>query len=63
MLFNSDGTFGFLGKMNFFNNVSKTVVLILYYQLPFLQSGQFPGKMKWTGAQLNLASLSSVFEV
>ena len=41
MYFNSDGTTGFLGKISFFNNFGKSVVIILYYQLPFLQSGRF----------------------
>ena len=59
----SDGTSGFLGKIVFFNNFSKSVVLILHYQLPFLQSGRFLGKINWNWAQLDLESLSSVLEV
>ena len=50
-------------KFIYFNNFGKSIVLILYYQLPFLKSGRFPGKMNWTGAQLDLESLSSVNEV
>ena len=50
-------------KKWFFNNFGKSLVLILYQQLWFLQSGWFPGKMNWTGTQLHLASLSSVLEV
>ena len=60
MHFNSDGTTGFLGKITFFSNFGKSVVLILYYELLFLQSGRFPGMMNWTGTQLDLAILSSV---
>ena len=44
MHFNSDGTTGFFGKMSIHNNYSKSVV-VLYYQLPLLQSGRFPDKM------------------
>ena len=54
MHFNSDGTTGFRGKMIFFTNFVKSVVLIVNYQLPFFQSGRFPGKMNWTGVQLDL---------
>ena len=46
----------------FFNNFGKSIVLILYYQLPFLQSYQFSGKLNWNEVQLDLASLSSVLE-
>ena len=53
----------FLEKLLFFNNFGKSFVLILYYQLPFLQNGRFLGKMNWTVAQLDLASLSSAHEV
>ena len=60
---NTDGTTGFLGKLRFFNSLGKSVVLILHYQLPFLQSSRSPGKMNWTGAQLNLENLSSVLEL
>ena len=63
MHFNSDGTTGFLGKISFFNNFGISVVLILHYQLPFLQSGRLSGKMNWTVVQLDLASLSSFFQV
>jgi len=41
-------------KNELFNNFSESTVLILNYQLPFFQSGWFPGKMNWTGAQLYL---------
>ena len=55
---NSDGTTEFLGIMRFFlNNFCKSVVLMLHYQLPFLQKGQFQGKMNCTKAQLDLESL------
>ena len=49
--------------MSFFNYFGKSVFLILHYQLPFLQGDRYPGKMNWTGAQLDLESLSSVLEV
>ena len=53
-----------LDSLNFFsNNFGECVVLILLYQLPFFWSGRFPGMMNWTGAQLDLVSLSSVLEV
>ena len=32
------------------NNFSRSIFLILDYQLTFLQSGRFPGKMNWTGS-------------
>ena len=47
---NSDGATGFLGKV-IFNNFGKSVIINLHYQLPFLRSGRFPGKMNWTVAQ------------
>ena len=37
-------------KNCFFNNFSKSVILISHYQMPFLKSGWFPGQMNWTGA-------------
>jgi len=60
MYSHSDGITGFLVKNVVF--FEKSVVLILHYQLPFLQSGRFPGNMNWTGLHLDLASLSSVLE-
>ena len=61
---NSDGTTGFHRNLIFFsNNYGKSCIPILYHQLPFLLSSRFPGKMNWTGAQLDLTSLSSVLEV
>ena len=62
MHFNSHGTAGFFWKISSCNNFDKSVVLILNYQMPFLQSGRFSDKM-WTGAYQDLASLSSVLEV
>ena len=59
---NSDGSTGFLCiifSIFFFSSV----ILILHYQLLFLQSGRFPGKKNWTGVQLDLESLSSVLEI
>ena len=41
---NSDGTVGYLGKITFLSNLIISILLILHYQLPFLQSGQFPDK-------------------
>ena len=60
MHFNSDRTTGFF---RFFFNFTKTVVLILLYQLPFLQSGGFPGIMNGIGVQLDLENLPSVPDV
>ena len=51
MHLNSDGTNKFLAKISFVSNFGKSVVLILYHQLPFLQSGRSPGTMNSTGAQ------------
>ena len=59
---NSDDTTGFLEEISFYRNFSKSIVLILHYQLPFFQNGRLPGKMNWTGVQLDLASWSSVLE-
>ena len=42
----------------FLYNFIKSILLVFHYQLLFLQSGRFPDKMNWTGAQLDLASLS-----
>ena len=36
---NSDSTTRFLGKVSFFNNFTKSAILILHHQLPFFQSG------------------------
>ena len=47
----------------FFNNFGKSVVLSLHYQLLFLQSGRFPGKIDWTVVQMDIAGLSSYLEV
>ena len=45
MRFDYDGTTEFLEKISFLTNFNKSVVFTLNYQLLFLQSGQFPGKM------------------
>jgi len=54
MHFNSDDTAGFLEKL-VFQQFWKKNVFILNYQLIFLQSGRFSGKMNWIRAQLDLA--------
>ena len=35
---NSDGTTGFLGKISFFNNFGKSVVLSLQYKVVYFQA-------------------------
>ena len=47
----SDGTTGFHEIMSFLNDFGECTVLNWHYQLPFLLSGRFPGKMNWTEAQ------------
>ena len=42
---NSNGNTGFLGKKSFVGKLGKSVELTIHYQLPFLQSGQFPDKI------------------
>ena len=56
----SHGSTGYLGKLLYFNNFGKSVVLFLRYQMSFLQSGGFSGK---TVAHLDIANLSSALEV
>ena len=63
MHFNSDGTTGFRGKICFFNSFSKSVVLILHYQLLFFQSGRFQRQDELDWGAAGTCDWTSVLEV